>query len=700
MSISYDTGALQGTKRGSALAVSDSSLDEADLDRHRASPRGPVSASRLPRHRDAYPLSEAALGVASFALVGASIGLFVATVVMLPDGRRASFLESNTLPGAARNVLSGSLGAGAALLGLAAIAYLALRRREGIGVLRRAGDVILPLSLLFMVPSSFSAYPWSTKPLTFLIGMTACALLLERLLLRSQRAWPSPLATVLREKLALPVAAQRWLPLGVVLAGSLFYAVYFSHYTILNHQRLNTTAFDLGINVNLSYNALHGHPARSPVLFGPAGGHFLGNHAIFAMAFWLPFYAIKPGAEVLLIIQATLAGLGATTLYLFASTQVPRWSAVVIAYAYLFFAPLHGPNFYDFHELIPPLPVHFLLYWAIARHKNWLVALLVPVLWSFREDVAVGLTVLGAFLLITGARPRLGLAIAAASGIWFVLIKFVIMPHFYQNWFASIYKELQAPGSGGYGTVVQTILINPLYFLSTLLHEEKLIYVLHFFGPLALLPTRRAALLLLAIPGFAFSVLTTGYAPTISIAFQYTCHSIPYVFAASVLMLRVLGQQLEGNLKRRAALGAVTLGVLAHSYVFGAILQHSSFVGGFSQVEFSLSPSEQARYESLKRIAATIPEEASVAATDRVVPHIAARMDAYTLNNNAVAADYLVLEGAVARSGISNQNVRDVLKGESYGLVTQENDIYLFKRGFDSPATKNALRSLRLLGKG
>jgi uncharacterized membrane protein len=658
-----------------------------------------VSALRLPRHRDPYPLAEAALGVGCFALVGASIGLFIATVIALPDGRRASFIESNTLPPITRNVLSGSLGAGAALLGLGAIIFLLRRRREGVPTLRRAGDVILPFSLLFTLPSLFSAYPWSHKPLTFLIGLTACGLLLERLLLRSQRAWPHALAAALREKLVLPAVAQRWAPLAVVLAGSLFYAIYFSHYTILNHQRLNTTAFDLGINVNWSYNALHGHPARSPVLFGPNGGHFLGNHAIFAMAFWLPIYAINPGAEILLIVQATLAGLGATTLYLFAATQLPRWSAVVVAYAYLFFAPLHGPNFYDFHELLPPLPVHFLLYWAIAKRKNWLVALLVPVLWSFREDVAVGLTVLGAFLLITGARPRLGLAIAAASGVWFVLIKFVIMPRYWQSWFASIYKELQAPGTGGYGTVVQTILINPLYFLSTLLREEKLIYVLHFFGPLALLPTRRAALLLLAIPGFAFSVLTTGYAPTISIAFQYTCHSIPYVFASSVLMLRLLGQQLEGNLRRRAALGAVALGVLAHSYVFGAILQHSSFVGGFSKVEFSLTPSEQARYESLTRIAALIPKEASVAATDRVVPHIAARLDAYTLNNNAVAADYLVLEGEAARSGYSNQHLREVLKTEKYGLITQENDIYLLQRGHDSPETKGVLRSLRLAGK-
>lgn len=681
------------------MAVRDSSLEgESSLapDMVRSEQ---VASVRLPRHRDPYPMAEAALAVGGFGLVGASLGLFVGTLVGVPESQMGAFLQGNTLETATRNVLAGCLGAGAGLFGLLALVYLLVRRRRGVAPLRRASEVLVPLSLVFLLPALFAPIPWSAQPLTYLVGLTVSALLLERLLLRSQRAWPASIARYWREKVKLSPAVGKWLPLGCVLAGSLFYAIYFSHYTILNHQRLNTASFDLGINVNWSYNALHGHPARSTVLFGPSGGHFLGNHAIFGMAFWLPIYAIKPGAEVLLIVQATLAGLGATTLYLFASTQLPRWSAVAIAFAYLFFAPLHGPNFYDFHELLPPLPVHFLLYWAIARRKNWLVALLVPVLWSFREDVAVGLTVLGVFLLITGIRPRMGLAMAAASGIWFVLIKFAIMPRYWQSWFASIYKELQAPGSHGYGTVVQTILINPMYFLSTMLREQKLIYFLHFFAPLALLPTRRPALMLLAIPGFAFSLLTTGYAPTLSIAFQYTCHSIPYVFAATVLMLRVLGQGIDGNLRRRAAVGAVLLGVASHSYVFGAILQHSTFIGGFGKIEFAITPAERERYEMLRRMAEAIPVEASVTASDRLVSHIGARLDAYTINNGPAPADYLLLEGASSSGGSVNKHLRQMFQEDDYGLLMKGQDFYLFKRGHVSQETKAALKALRLKGK-
>ena len=248
--------------------------------------------------------------------------------------------------------------------------------------------------------------------------------------------WPAP-STPLDRLL-------RYLPAMLVLAGATFYAIYFSHYTLLNNRRLGTTAFDLGIHVNWSFNALHGNPWRCPVLFGPDGGHFLGNHAIFAMFTWLPIYAIKPGPEVLLIFQSTIIAAAAIPLYLFARTQLPRWTAAGVALLYLLYAPAHGPNFYDYHELLPTVFWNFWLAWAIATRRNKLVCVFVPILFAHREDVAVGIAVLGVFLLVTGLRPRLGTALAVVSVAWFILIKFIVMPHLWQTWFADIYKDLQS----------------------------------------------------------------------------------------------------------------------------------------------------------------------------------------------------------------------------------------------------------------
>lgn len=648
---------------------------------------GPLAA------REPFPLAAAVRALLTFALVGASLGLFCGTLAIGSDVL-AGFLDRNALPKEARNAVLLWLMGGLLSAGSVALLWLLVVRRRGVLAFERAAHVALPLLLVGFLPSLLSAKPWHDKPLPFLVAMAAVVLLAEQLFRRALAAWPGDALRSLPPARLSPRLA-RLLPLGVVLCGSLAYSIYFSYYTILNHQRFGTSGFDLGINVNWCWNALHGSWSRSTVLFGPDGGHFFAGHAIFAMAYWLPLYAIHPGAEVLLIFQATMVGFAGTSLYLFASTQLPRWSAVVVAFAFLLFAPLHGPNFYDYHELLPPLFFHFLLYWAIATERNKLVCLLVPVLWSFREDVAVGLTVLGVFLAITGLRPRLGVLLSAASGIWFVIIKFILMPSWGSWWFASIYSELQAPGEAGYGSVVQTLLVNPVYGFSTLLREEKLIYFLHMFGPLALLPGRRLALVLLAIPGFAFSLLTTGYPPTVSIAFQYTCHSVPYLFAATVLSLRLLGRGDAGLVRQRAALCALSLGMLLHSYVFGAVLQHETFVGGFSRVLFEMTPQEKQRFQTMKRLDALIPRSASVAAAENLVPHVAARMDVYTLKDGvAVPADYVVVNGLTASYDNTKRALQKMVDREPYGLFASGDDLYVFKRGHDSKGTAAAFRAL------
>lgn len=658
----------------------------------------PVTSNgqKKPAYRAPFPLAQAMQGVAIFAGVGASLGLFLA-FLGIRRGMLSDFLDSNVLTKAVRFDLTLAVLIGGAAAGALSLGYLAVRRREGVAELRRAADLAFPLAVAFLVPSLFTAFPWSARPLVYLIQLAAVALAFEWTLRRAFAAWPNNLVTWFDSVWPRSPRFRRLLPLGVVLLGSTGYAVYFAHYTILNHHRLGTSGFDLGININWAYNALRGHPWRCTVLYGETGGHFLANHAIFAMFWYLPLFALKPDGEFFLIWQAIMSGFAATTLYLFASTQIPRWSAVVVAFAYLLYAPLHGPNFYDYHELLPPLFFHFLLYWAIATRRNWLVFVVIPVIWSFREDIPVGTTMLGLFLLLTGIRARLGLVIALASVTWFMVLKFGIMASAGTWWFAGIYKDLQPAGTNGYGPVVQTILVNPSYLLKTLLLENKLVYFLHMMAPVALLPMRRAALLILAIPGFAFSLLTTGYPPTLSIAFQYTCHSIPYIFAASVLALRVMGRGDGGVIRRRAALGAVALATLSHSYVFGAVLQHETFIGGFSKIEFQISPAEQKRYETIKSLNAMIPQDARVAASENLVPHVAARTDVFTLKDGvAVDADYVLLAGASLQQDNSRSAMNSMLARNDYGLLKSADDLYLFKRNHESPGTKAALSALHL----
>jgi uncharacterized membrane protein len=632
-------------------------------------------------------VARATLALSSLAIAGASVALCLA-FLGLPDS--TSFLLSNQAPAPQRNLMLVAMLLGGLAPSLAALLVLLLRGQRGLDSVDRAGRLAAPLTLTALLPVLFDYRTWSAAPLTFLILLAIVALLAERLFDRSFRAIPA----YLREgaaQVGLAPALRRHLPTLVVVTAALSYALYFSHYTLLQHRRFGTYGFDLGINVNWCFNALEGHPFRSTVLFGPDGGNFISGHAIFAMFLWLPIFALKPGAEVLLVYQSVMVGLAAIPLYLFARTQIPRWTAVIVALVYLSYAPLHGPNFYDYHELLVALPFHFLLYWLIATGRLGWATLLVPIIWAHREDMAVGLVILGSFLALAGYRVRFGIGLAVSSLVWFMIIKFAIMPAAGSWWFADIYKQLMPEGTKGYGGVVQTILINPAFFLSTLLRQDKLIYFLHMFAPLAFLPCRRFLLIYLAIPGFFFTLMTTGYAPTLGIGFQYTTHWVPYVFASTVIGLRLLGQQL-GAERRQAAACAALLAVWAHSAVFGAVFQHDTFVGGSVRVTFEESEKDKRTYAAFTELIANIPPDASVAASETEVPHIAARLNAYTLRSAHGDATYLL----VRKNGSHSVDVlRDAFTRNDYGLVGQhDRTFYLFKKDHKSDQTKRAMAEL------
>ncbi|HMJ10684.1 MAG TPA: DUF2079 domain-containing protein [Polyangiaceae bacterium] len=620
--------------------------------------------------------------------------LWVAALVRVRDVE--GFLTSNQASfGARLELVIYMLAAGALAAGIALIAAWRGRGTAARGV-ERVARLIAPLALLWAVQALAVYKIWYSRPLEFLILLTFAVLAFEQTLRASLSALPAyPLQRAGELQERIPVLLRRALPWLVVIAGASGYAIFTGYWSIIQHQRLATASYDLGIYDNLMYNAYAGHPFRSPVLYGGPGGNYIASHAEWAMVLLVPLYALFPRAETLLGFQAVMFGFAAVPLYAFAKTQIPRWSAVLVALAYLLYAPLHGPNFYDFHWLPISIFVLFCLFWALAAHRNVAVWCFFFLAISIREDIPVGLSLLGIFMLVAAKRVALGISMTVLAVISFVLIKFVAMPAAGGWWFENIYKDLIPPGQHGYESIVQTILINPAYFLTTLLQKEKLIYALHLFAPLAFLPARRLVLLLGAGGGFFFTLMTTGYPWTLSIAFQYSSHWIPYLFGAAVLALRWMGQDpMNGVIKRRAATGALCLGVTLHSLVFGCLLQQSHFVGGFQQIPFKITDEERARYAELRKVIALIPEEASVAATDSESPHITNRVSAYSLNLDIGEPEYILIRRGSVGGGDPRNNLDKAFSRNQYALVFETKDYVLIRRGYTTVDTKRVLAEL------
>jgi len=486
----------------------------------------------------------------------------------------------------------------------------------------------------------------------------------------------------------------QWLPFVVVLCAAAAYAAFTAYYSLVQHWRFATGAYDLGIYDSLIFNNMHGRFFRCPIL--KPGINYIAGHAEFGSLLIVPIYALKPGPELLLVVQSIFIGGAAIPLYLFSTTQLSRRASALIAIAYLLYAPLHGPNFYDFHWMPMALPLWFTLFYAIARRNSWLIAIMVFLLLSIREEIGVMLAVLGLFLLLTAYWQRLGVILVVIGGVAFVATRFVIMPMLGSWWFENMYADLIPPGDHGFVGVVRTLLTNPGFVWKTFATEAKLTFALHLFAPLAFLSLRRPAFCLLALPGTFFTLLTTNYPHTLSIRFQYTTHWIPWLFAGSILMLKVYREGPRGPFAYRAALATVMFAVVCHSYVFGAVLQQNVFVGGFNQIKFSgLTIEERNRLTTFKRLVKHIPPDASVAATDAESAHIATRLRAYTLRVAHGKADYLLVRRS-SLSGESKKNALAAMSHTSYELVDEGDDLYLFRKGPTSEKTKLALRALHL----
>jgi hypothetical protein len=73
----------------------------------------------------------------------------------------------------------------------------------------------------------------------------------------------------------------------------------------------------------------------------------------------------------------------------------------------------------------------------------------------------LGFVVLGIYLGYSSAGICAAIAKVLVAMTYFVVVKFVVMPHFGNWWYAEFYKELYPPCERSYCGIIKTILSNP-----------------------------------------------------------------------------------------------------------------------------------------------------------------------------------------------------------------------------------------------
>ncbi len=608
----------------------------------------------------------------------------------------AAFLADNDLGMDSRMamlrhvVFGGAAGCGFGLVALASASWRGIRYQE----VERGLWVASPLLLLPAAVIATRHLAWRGEPENLLPIVLVAALALEVLLYRALSEVPEQLSAVWQAAaLHAPRFWRRHGPWLTVVAAALGYAIFMSFYTLRWHYKLKTANFDLSINNNLIFGALHGKFMVSPVTMPENPEGYAAVHVKLGQYVLLPIYALFPRPETLLVLQSSLLGLGAIPLYGFAKRHISRWMAVAVALAYLCYYPMHSANFYEVKYV--PIATFFVLatIWAVdARRWGWFtLAFLAAIL--MREDIPIGLAVIGTFLLLSGHRPRVGLLMALVSSAWFVYLRFSWMEQQGDWWFPDMYKGLWAPGEEGFKSVIKTLLSNPAFVLLSFVEKKKLYYLLHLLVPIAFLPARRWYLWAAFIPGIILTMLATNYEPPTMYSFQYVMHWTPYVFVGAALALAALNRSPDGGTRRAwAAAGAMLFASLMMQYNYGAFpARGGSLKGGYKMVEFDFSDAERQRYANLLEIIALIPPDATVAATEYVGPHVSSRPVLYSARYGPHDAEWYLASSQELSLKQTRPELRKALEKGKYGVYRRIGDFALMRRGHDTAGNEQLL---------
>lgn len=614
---------------------------------------------------------------------GASTGLLVWALFdwnLLPVQ-----VSSNRLDVSERLGMFASMAIAGALFAALAAAYLLRVRRLGAAGLREAALRLSPLLVAGLLPLCFHWALWAGRELEGLALILVTSLALERASRTAFAGWEPARAPLLAR---LP----RWAPLAAVAATAAAYAVFFAIFTLRNHYRLATSAYDLGIENNLVWNAAHlnGPLFKTSPLGGPSSTHF-GYHQTFISYLIAIPYRLWPTPQALLVLQAGVIAAAAVPLFLWLKKRLAPWLAALVAVAYLFYPPLHGSNLYDFHyQPFGPLFLFITLLCFESGRWRWAAAMAVLTI-SVREDMSLMLAVLGAFLALSRQRVLAGLILTAACAVVFVVQKLIVMPTGLDGFPAYVnqYQGLVAPGDQvTYGSVLKTVFTNPGFTFLSLMERPKLVYALHVFVPLLFLPLRRPMGWLFCLPGFFFTLLATQYPPLLSIHFQYTAYWSMFVFLAVGWVMAAAASP-----ERRAAMAVgVALAMAAATVNYGAWVRPVAAGGAWDQHHFQLTDEDHRRHADAYALIGRIPADAKVAASERLNPHVSSRKEAYTLRGTAFDAEYMLFEQPALR-GDEKAALLPLVERNEVGVVDARGGFWLLRRG-ESPARNAELLPL------
>lgn len=376
--------------------------------------------------------------------------------------------------------------------------------------------------------------------------------------------------------------------------------------------------YDLGNMVQAVWSTTQGRPLETTFGTGEQVARLAG-HVDPILVLLAPFWMLAPTPLTLACVQIVACALGALPVFWLGRRHLrSERAAGFLAVSYLAYPWVAWSALDAVHPVTLAVPLLLYAIWFLDSDRMWAFAACALLVAASGELMGLPLAGLGIWYWLARGRRGPGLAIAVAGLVWTVVAIELVVPYFQggDSPFYAYYEEL----GGSPGGVLQTLVTDPAKVVGALATGADIAYVVALSIPLALMFVLAPGFAALALPQLAANGLSSITA-AIDPRTHHVSAIVPFLIAGSVLGIARLPAA------RRVQAASVVLALC-----IGSSLAVGPWPGlpARDRLWAHEIPSAE-NVEALRTAVARIPEDASVAGTNKAGSHLSARRQFFSL---------------------------------------------------------------------
>ncbi|MCB9803101.1 DUF2079 domain-containing protein [Candidatus Nomurabacteria bacterium] len=465
-----------------------------------------------------------------------------------------------------------------------------------------------------------------------------------------------------------------------------FFALFLAFLSLRKLDYFAYNAFDLSIFNQVFYNTLHGRWFEMTINLNS----YLADHFTPIIILFLPFYALWPKAEGLLILQSFILAFSAWPIYLISRHVLANKKiSFFIALAWLFNPFVHSAHFYEFHLL--PIAVLF-IFWAFyfyqkEKFKYFILFFILSLL--VREDVA--LILLGfPFLAILEQRKKFWVIPSLVLALCYFFLSLKIIGHFDPSGSYKFFIYYSWLGGHSLGEIIFSFLIHPLKVLQHIFSLQNMFNLAIIFWPFLFFPFLKPKYFIFFLLPLLQIIMTGGGFSSMVYQSHYILFFLPGLFFAFIFSFQKIIK-----FKNKSFI---------YLLLFVTVIYLDLFLSPVKQV--FLYPKQESFITAKQEMIKTLGSDKTLAVSASFLPALSTREKIYAVNYSYFAksqfakkdfilpdVDYILLDYSDFIADLLEKETNNLLASQrpkmndrwkalldNYHLEKIDHDLFLFSK--------------------